>query len=36
MAVNARNQLEGKVTDIVFRTVIAHVMIKAGENVSSQ
>ena len=33
MAVSARNQLKGKVTDIVLGTVMAHVTIRVGENV---
>ena len=33
MAVSARNQLKGKITDIVLGTVMAHVTIKVGENV---
>jgi molybdopterin-binding protein len=33
MAVSARNQLKGKVADIVLGTVMAHVTIKVGENV---
>jgi molybdopterin-binding protein len=33
MAVSARNQLKGKITDIVRGTVMAHVTIKVGENV---
>lgn len=33
MAVSARNQLKGEVTDIVLGTVMAHVTIRVGENV---
>ena len=33
MGVSARNQLKGKVTDIVLGTVMAHVTIKVGDNV---
>jgi molybdopterin-binding protein len=33
MAVSARNQLKGKIADIVLGTVMAHVTIKVGENV---
>jgi len=33
MAVSARNQLKGKITDVVRGTVMAHVTIKVGENV---
>jgi len=33
MGVSARNQLKGKVTDIVLGTVMAHVTIKIGDNV---
>jgi molybdopterin-binding protein len=33
MGVSARNQLKGKVTDIVLGIVMAHVTIKVGDNV---
>ena len=33
MAVSARNQLKGKIADIVLGTVMAHVTIEVGENV---
>ncbi len=33
MAVSARNQLRGKITDIVLGTVMAHITIQVGENV---
>jgi molybdopterin-binding protein len=33
MAVSARNQLKGEITDIVLGTVMAHIMIQVGENV---
>ncbi len=33
MAVSARNQLIGKITDIVLGTVMAHITIQVGENV---
>ena len=33
MGVSARNQLKGKVTDIVLGTVMAHLTIKVGDNV---
>ena len=33
MAVSARNQLKGKVTDVVIGTVMAHITIEVGENV---
>lgn len=33
MAVSARNQLKGKITDIVLGTVMAHIMVQVGENV---
>jgi len=32
MAVSARNQLKGKVTEIVLGTVMAHITIQVGEN----
>ena len=32
MAVSARNQLKGKLIDIVLGTVMAHVTIKVGDN----
>lgn len=32
MAVSARNQLRGKITDIVLGTVMAHITIQVGEN----
>jgi molybdopterin-binding protein len=33
MAVSARNQLKGEITDIVLGTVMAHITIQVGENV---
>lgn len=33
MAVSARNQLRGEITDIVLGTVMAHITIQVGENV---
>jgi molybdopterin-binding protein len=33
MAVSARNQLKGEITDVVLGTVMAHVTIQVGENV---
>lgn len=33
MAVSARNQLKGEITDIVLGTVMAHITIRVGENV---
>jgi molybdopterin-binding protein len=33
MAVSARNQLKGTITDIVLGTVMAHITIQVGENV---
>jgi molybdopterin-binding protein len=33
MGVSARNQLKGKITEIVLGTVMAHLTIKVGENV---
>lgn len=33
MAVSARNQLKGEITEIVLGTVMAHITIQAGENV---
>jgi molybdopterin-binding protein len=33
MAVSARNQLKGEITDIVLDTVMAHIAIQVGENV---
>ena len=33
MAVSARNQLKGEITDIVLGTVMAHISIRVGENV---
>ncbi|HEV3279593.1 MAG TPA: TOBE domain-containing protein [Terriglobia bacterium] len=33
MAVSARNQLRGEITDIVLGTVMAHVTIQVGENI---
>jgi molybdopterin-binding protein len=32
MAVSARNQLQGEITEIVLGTVMAHVSIRVGEN----
>lgn len=32
MAVSARNQLKGKITDIVLGTVMAHITVQVGEN----
>jgi len=33
MAVSARNQLKGEITDIVLGEVMAHVTMQVGENV---
>ena len=33
MAISARNQLKGEVTDIVLGTVMAQITIRVGENV---
>jgi molybdopterin-binding protein len=33
MAVSARNQLKGEITDVVLGTVMAHISIQVGENV---
>ena len=33
MAVSARNQLKGEITDIVLGTVMTHITIQVGENV---
>jgi molybdopterin-binding protein len=33
MAVSARNQLKGEITDIVLGTVMAHITIQVSENV---
>ncbi|HME00892.1 MAG TPA: TOBE domain-containing protein [Terriglobia bacterium] len=33
MAVSARNQLKGTITDIILGTVMAHITIQVGENV---
>lgn len=33
MAVSARNQLKGEITDVVLGTVMAHITIQVGENV---
>ena len=33
MALSARNQLRGKITDIVLGGVMAHITIQVGENV---
>lgn len=33
MAVSARNQLKGEITDIILGTVMAHITIQVGENV---
>jgi molybdopterin-binding protein len=33
MAVSARNQLKGTITDIVLGAVMAHITIQIGENV---
>ena len=33
MAVSARNQLKGQITDIILGTVMAHITIQVGENV---
>ena len=32
MAVSARNQLKGEITDIVLGAVMAHITIQVGEN----
>jgi molybdopterin-binding protein len=33
MAVSARNQLKGEITDIVLGTVMAHITIQVGDNI---
>lgn len=33
MAVSARNQLKGQITEVVLGTVMAHITIQVGENV---
>lgn len=33
MAVSARNQLKGEITDIVLGTVMAHITMQVGESV---
>jgi molybdopterin-binding protein len=33
MAVSARNQLKGEITEIVMGTVMAHITMQVGENV---
>lgn len=33
MAISARNQLKGKVTEIILGDVMAHVTIRVGQNV---
>ena len=33
MAISARNQLKGKITEIVLGDVMAHVTIRVGQNV---
>ena len=33
MAVSARNQLKGEITDIVLGTIMAHITIQVSENV---
>jgi molybdopterin-binding protein len=32
MAISARNQLKGKITEIILGNVMAHVTVKVGEN----
>ena len=32
MAISARNQLNGKITEIIFGNVMAHVTVKVGQN----
>jgi len=32
MAISARNQLKGKISDIVLGNVMAHVTVKVGQN----
>jgi len=32
MAISARNQLKGKITEIVLGNVMAHVTVKVGQN----
>jgi molybdopterin-binding protein len=32
MAVSARNQLKGKLTEIVLGTVMAHITVQVGDN----
>lgn len=32
MAVSARNQLKGEITEVVLGTVMAHITIRVGEN----
>ena len=33
MAISARNQLKGKITEIILGDVMAHVTIRVGQNV---
>ena len=33
MAISARNQLKGKITEIVLGDVMAHVTVRVGQNV---
>jgi molybdopterin-binding protein len=33
MAVSARNQLKGEITEVVLGTVMAHITIRVGENI---
>ena len=32
MAISARNQLNGKITEIILGNVMAHVTVKVGQN----
>ena len=32
MAISARNQLEGKITDILLGDVMAHITVRVGKN----
>jgi molybdopterin-binding protein len=32
MAISARNQIEGKVTDVTLGEIMAHVVVKVGKN----
>ena len=33
MAISARNQLKGKVTEVILGNVMAHITIRVGQNV---